>query len=114
MKISYGRYMTNGGSCFTQRILLTEHEYNILEMKIKLEIFAGYPRFKEFSGLSSEFDIQRVFPYLEVVKMKENIFDKKTVKIVFLNTWHCRFIKKYIEGTERLKLNQNTYIQIED
>lgn len=113
MKISYGRYLVSpSGSVYTQRILVNEREYETLADSILCEIEMGYPQKNIYTFGSSKEDCKVRFKNLEVVKVKENHFDKKYINVAFLKIPHVLYLSKFKELKSRLKTNQNTYIQI--
>lgn len=114
MRISYGHYVTNGSSVFSQRMLVTPTEYEAIKNAIHQEIVDNYPRYREYSWCTSVYEIEHRFPELKEKLIVEDIFMDKKIKVVFLNVFHVKFIKKYIPNVERLKIDKNTFIQVQE
>lgn len=114
MKISYGRNMVSpDGAAFTQRVLMTEHEFQSLNNAILSEIAMNYPQREIYLFSKSDVDCQFRFPKLEVRTVKKDYFTGEKIRVVFLNIPHVLYMKKFKELNKRLKTDQNTYIEIQ-
>lgn len=105
MKISYGENIKlygPEGTYYTQRILLTEREFNSINLSIESEIAMSYPQSKLYS--ESEMHAQ--------LYLKKLIKDYKQSNLCFLTLTQIRYITKFVETKGRLKTDRNTYIQI--
>lgn len=108
MKVSYGRYVVSPwGSVYKQRIAVTQREYDAICDAILSERALNYPNMKKYSWATTPYEVSYT---LTPLKLEHAIGEKNP--IAFLKITHARFLLKYPELKDRLKLDRNTYIEI--
>ena len=108
MKVSYGRnFHGNSGTHYSQRLLMSYDEFIRLRQEVEVERNNNFPNKDKYSGGLA---LNYIKLYLEPLELKA-IDDSW---ICFLNLTQTRYIKKhpFIKGTERIKLDRNTYIEV--
>lgn len=114
MKISYGRNMVSpDGGAFTQRILMTEHEFESLNNAILSEIAMNYPQREKYLFTKSDAECVFRFPKLRVITVKKDYLTGEKIRVAFLKIPHVLYMTKFKELAKRLKTDQNTYIEIQ-
>lgn len=112
MTISYGRReYSPSGTMYTQRVLMTEEEWAIFAGNLQMEISNGYPN-RAVYGRNNP-DIY-VAAYLQMPKVYR-VYANSPQSTAYLNLTQTCFLKLLLGSSEignRLKTNQNTYIEI--